>query len=475
MHDGPRRGGVRDGEARGGYVLVFTMLLLVLLAVMAFAWNRRAAMRLRRSAASQAASQRHFDQAGLLEKAAWRLSRNPCWRTGPTGVTEVCRGTAYVVTASDTALPGYTDAVTVSCAPAGAKTRLRAAFRCYLDTAAGTGKSDYSGDGGPAVQAELDKPVGVAADRAGNLYIADKDNHRIRKVSPAGLVSTVAGTGDSGYAGNGGPAVNAELHGPQGVAVDDAGNLYIADTENSWVRRVDAATGVITLYHGAVDVDKPDSGSDAPAMNKPRALFCAGAADVLYIADTENHRILSVTSNGTVRVVAGTGKSGDSGDGGLAVAAELDKPRGVFFSPAGDLYIADTDNHRVRKVDASGIITTVAGTGSGGYEGDGGPATAAKIDKPRGLAVDAAGNVLFVDEGKSSLRVVRHTDGVILAIAGNGSNGYDGDGLPAAGSRLRAPCGLALADVRGSRIVFIGDRDNHRVRALRWRLETSLY
>ena len=222
------------------------------------------------------------------------------------------------------------------------------------------------GDGGAATAAALMNPGGVAVDAAGTLYIADTDNNRIRKVTTAGVITTVAGNGLAGAGGDGGQAVFASLHSPHGVAVDAAGNLYIADTDNNRIRKVTPA-GIITT-------------------------------------------------------VAGTGISGHSGDGGPATAARLNYPVGVAVDAAGNLYIADTGNSRIRKVTPAGVITTLAGTGIGGYSGDGGPATAAQLKYPFGVAVDAAGNLYIADSGNNSIRKVTPA-GIITTVAGNGTAG----------------------------------------------------
>ena len=213
-----------------------------------------------------------------------------------------------------------------------------------ITTFAGTGVPGFSGDGGPAVQAQLNLPGDVAVDGAGNVYVADTNNHRIRKVDPSGTtatITTIAGTEESGFSGDGGAAVQAQLNLPHGVAVDGSGNVYIADTNNHRIRRVD--------------------------------------------------------SSGTTTTIAGTGVSGFSGDGGAAVQARLNSPHGVAVDGSGNVFIADTNNHRIRRVDSSGTITTIAGTGVSGFSGDGGPAVQAQLYLPHGVAVDGFGNVYIAD------------------------------------------------------------------------------
>jgi sugar lactone lactonase YvrE len=245
-----------------------------------------------------------------------------------------------------------------------------------LTLAAGNGAQGYSGDNGPATSAQLNSPYGVAVDSAGNLYIADSGNNRIRKVSN-GVISTVAGTGAQGYSGDNGPATSAQLNFPTGIALDSAGSLYIADYWNNRIRKV--SNGVITTVAG--NGTPGFSGDGGPAtsaeLSNPSGV-ALDAAGSLYIADTLNNRIRKV-SNGVISTVAGNGTSGFSGDFGLATSAELFCPGGVALDAAGSLYIADLFNNRIRKV-SNGVITTVAGDGNAGYSGDNGPATLAELN-----------------------------------------------------------------------------------------------
>jgi len=274
-----------------------------------------------------------------------------------------------------------------------------------ISTVAGSGGYDYSGDGGSALSAQLRSPSGVAVDDTGHVYIADKYNNRIRKVDTSGKISTIAGTGGNDYSGDNGPAVEAELSNPGGVAVDGNGNLYIADTGNSRIRKI-AADGTITTVAGVSDYGTY-SGDGGPAvdadLNGPSALAIDSAGN-LYIADTENSRIRKVDTNGIISTVAGSSGDGYSGDGTPAVNAQLNEPEGVAVDGSGNLYIADTDNNRIRKVSANGKIITIAGTGNGGYSGDDGSGMLAELNGPAGLAMDSSGTLYIADKYNYAVR-----------------------------------------------------------------------
>ena len=274
-----------------------------------------------------------------------------------------------------------------------------------IDTIAGGGEKGVGGDGVPAAGTFLDQPRGVAVDAAGNIYIAEWGRHRIRKIDTLGFIHTIAGTGESGFSGDGVPATSAMLAFPLGVAVDTAGNVYIADALNHRIRRIDIL-GVIETIAGSGDGVSEENftgdygGDSGPAtgalLARPDDIAVDDMGNV-YIADTFNHRIRKVDASGIIDTIAGTGEIGFDGDGGPATEAWLDEPRGVATDGAGNLYIADAGNNRIRKVDATGTITTIAGTGGIGVDGDGGPATSALLASPGGVALDAAGNVFIAD------------------------------------------------------------------------------
>jgi uncharacterized protein (TIGR03437 family) len=350
--------------------------------------------------------------------------------------------------------------------------RIRKVSNGVISTVAGIGPSNsdtggYSGDNGPAASAQLNDPTGVAVDSAGSLYIADWANNRIRKVSNDGVITTVAGNGTQGNGGDGGLATSAQLFYPSDVALDASGNLYIADTSNACIRKV--SNGVITTVAGGGGV-LGVLGDNGPAtsatFNGPEGV-AVDAAGNLYIADAEGNRVRMV-SNGVITTVAGVGpvgngNSGYSGDGGPAATAQVSVPTGVAVDSAGILYIADSYNNRIRAV-VNGVIRTVAGSGPagytyGGYSGDNGPAASAQLTYPRGAAVDSAGNVYFADSNNNRIR--RVSNGVITTVAGNGTAGFSGDNGPATSAELNAPYGVAL-DSAGN--LYIADHANYRVR-----------
>ncbi len=327
-----------------------------------------------------------------------------------------------------------------------------------INTVAGGGTSGL-GDGGPATQAQLNVPRGVAVDGSGNLYISDCYNHRIRKVDTSGIITTVAGNGILGYSGDGGPATEAQLCYPDGVAVDTAGNLYIADTSNDRIRKVDTSGIITTVAGNGIEGYSGDGGPATDAqLSIPRGL-AVDAQGSLYIADTSNSRIRKVDTNGIITTVAGNGTYGSSGDGGPAIEAQCRYPNSVAVDNEGNLYITDFRVWRVRKVDTSGIITTVAGNGAQGYSGDGGPATEAKIYKPTDVAVDASGNLYIAVSPYNHVRKV-NTSGIITTIAGGGTSGL-GDGGLATEAQLSFPDGVAV-DTAGN--LYIADTSNYRVR-----------
>ncbi|HXW16835.1 MAG TPA: choice-of-anchor D domain-containing protein [Candidatus Acidoferrales bacterium] len=333
-----------------------------------------------------------------------------------------------------------------------------------ISTVAGNGSPGYKGDGGIATSAELAIPEGVAVDSAGNIYIADTNNNVVRMVNAStGIISTFAGTGAVGYGGDGGLATSAQLNNPYGLAVDSAGNVYIADANNQRIRKVNASTGDISTVAG--NGTEGYSGDSGPATNAELYFPQGVAVDIagnLYIVDTYNNRIRKVNTSGMISTVAGNGTPGYSGDGDPATSAELDNPAAVAVDSAGNLYIADAVNERIREVNAgTGNINTVAGDGNFGYSGDGGPAIDAELYVPSGVAVDGADNLYIADFGNNRIREVNPSTGIITTVAGNGAKGYSGDGGPATSAELYFPNGVAV-DSAGN--LYIADSDNNVIR-----------
>ena len=333
-----------------------------------------------------------------------------------------------------------------------------------ITTLAGNGMPGFSGDGGTAGGARVNSPYGVALDNSGNVLIADSANHRIRRVDTmTGIITTVAGNGIAGFSGDGGPATNASLNDPRGVATDSAGTVYIADTGNCRIRQVDAMTGIITTVagNGAVGFSGDGGPATSASLNTPRGVTKDSAGNV-FIGDSYNNRVRRVDAmTGIITTVAGNGTEAFSGDGGPATSASLRTPWGVATDSAGTLYIADNWNHRIRRVDAtSGIITTAAGGGPG-FIGDGGPATSATLVFPEGVALDSAGTIFIGDAGNCRIRRVDAMTGTIMTVAGNGTGGFSGDGGPATSASLYLPSGVA---VDGSGNLFVADRVNNRIR-----------
>jgi DNA-binding beta-propeller fold protein YncE len=337
-----------------------------------------------------------------------------------------------------------------------------------ISTAVGTGQKGFAGDGGPARAALLNGPFDIGFDAAGNLYFSDTFNHRIRRVDAAtGVISTVAGSGEAGYSGDGGPAVAARLNEPYGIALDRAGNIYIADRHNHCVRRVDARSGVITTFAGnGASGFGGDGGPAAMAeMVEPNGLAFDPTERRLYIADVSDNRVRAVDlASGTIATVAGTSAAAHSGDGGPAVSAGVFGARAVKVAADGTLYILERQGSTLRAVDPrSGVITRVAGTGERAYGGDGGPALKAVFNAPKEMALDRDGNILIVDTENHRIRLIDRRTGTVSAIAGSGEKGGGGDGGPATAASLDRPHGAAMGP---DGAIYIGDTNNHRIRKL---------
>jgi len=321
-----------------------------------------------------------------------------------------------------------------------------------IHTVAGSNDTGYTGNGGPATAATLDMPFGVAINSSGNLFIADTYNGVIRKVNGAGIITTVAGGGLNSPA-DGGPATDAQLFYPIDVAADNAGNIYIAAPSN--IFKVSASGIISTVAGNGIWGYSGDGAAATAAMLSDPEGVTVDAAGNIYIADAPNNVIREVNSAGIISTVAGNGTAGFGGDGGSATHAMLDTPAKVAVDAAGNIYISDSRNMRLRKVNTAGVISTIAG---GGILGDGGPATAAQLAETWGITIDGSGNLFFTDGFR--IRKI-NSAGIITTVAGSLAEGFSGDGGPATVAELFGPAGIA-EDATGN--IFIADMGNHRIR-----------
>jgi hypothetical protein len=345
-----------------------------------------------------------------------------------------------------------------------------------ITTVAGNGTRGSSGDGAPAVNAELNTPTGVAEDLAGSLYVADTANNKVRKiVFPTAIhvdiISTIAGTGVPGYLGDGGQASSAQLRQPTEVAIDRHGDVFIADSGNNRVREINT-TGIISTFAGTGECQKNGNngnkkktiGNGGPASQAslcdPTGIALDHAGD-LFISDTGHDMVREVLNGGPIVAFAGTGKPGFKGDGGPAVDARLKSPTGLAIDALGDVYIADTDNDRVRVVKPNGTISTFVGGGQGGHGPSGDPPRHRVLNRPTGLGVDPSGDVFIADTGNNRIQEV-NTSLAVTTVAGTGRAGFSGDGGPATAAELNEPLGI-VAD--GSAVYFADSR-NQRVRGI---------
>jgi trimeric autotransporter adhesin len=337
-----------------------------------------------------------------------------------------------------------------------------------ITTIAGSGSTPgFYGDGGQATNALLDDPDGVVVDDSGNVYITDQYNQRIRKITATtGVINTIAGHTLAGFAGDGELDTAAKFDDPAGLALDDSGNLYIADVTNNRIRKITKATGIITTIAGddSTGYHKYDDGrpADSASLFGPSGVAVDDSGNV-YIADFGNSLIRKVNAQThNISTIAGVAYSpGYSGDNGLATAAKLSNPAGVALDDSGNIYISDNTNNRIRKITkATGIITTIAGNGKLGFSGDDSIADSAEIDYPFGLVVDGSGNVYFADEGNNRIREINKSTGIITTFAGGGTNGL-GDGGPPDSAGLSEPIAVAFD---GSGNLYIADQDHSRIR-----------
>ncbi|KAG2389232.1 hypothetical protein C9374_014632 [Naegleria lovaniensis] len=381
-----------------------------------------------------------------------------------------------------------------------------------ISTIAGTGTPGFSGDNIPATSAKIYNPTSVAVNSVGELFITDSNNNRIRKVSTSGIISTIAGTGISGFSGDNGPATSAQIFNPHSVAVNSIGEVFFADFNNRRIRKITTDGNIVTIAgnsnYGRIPIENMFvssftyvtalsdggmlfsdtanhivrrihadntvttvagnvlsgfAGDNGPAttarLNAPRGVAVNSAGEV-FIADFSNHRVRKVSTDGIISTIAGTGISGFSGDNGPATSAQLFNPYSVAMNSVGEVFVADSNNHRIRKVSTSGVISTIAGIGVAGFVGDNGPATSARLNSPRGVVVNSAGEVFIADYNNHRIRKVS-TDGIISTIAGTGIGGFSGDNGPATSAQLNYPTSVA---VNSAGELFIADYNNRRIR-----------
>lgn len=333
--------------------------------------------------------------------------------------------------------------------------------QAIITTIVGTGEAGFSGDGSSAKEARINAAEGLVFAEGDSFFFADTGNNRVRKVGPDGVVTTVAGTGEPGFSGDGGPATSAQLNNPSsGLALDEEGNLFVADFFNSRIRRI-ATDGTITTVAGGNSPELGDGGQATAATLTLPGGVAVDADGNLIIADHEGNRIRKVDEEGVITTIAGTGEAAFGGDGGPAVKARLNGLADVSIDAEGNIYVPDRDNQRIRKIDSGGIISTIAGTGERGFSGDGGPARSARLNSPLDVVFDSLGNIYVADTQNHRVRKI-DSRGIISTVAGS-QGGFSGDGGPAASASLISPAGLAF-DSAGN--LYIADTGNNRIRKL---------
>ncbi len=335
-----------------------------------------------------------------------------------------------------------------------------------ITTVAGTGTIGYTGDNGPAINAKLRQPSGVILDKKGNLYFADAGNSVIRKIDTSGIITTIAGTGSTGYNGDSILATDAKIYGPWSIAIDDTGNIFVADVGNNRIRKIDTFGFIFTVAGtGTPGYNEDGIAATAAELNNPSGIAIDTSGNI-YIADFVNNRIRMVNASGIITTIAGTGTAGFSGDNNPATSATLYHPYWIAIDKSINLFFTDEGNSRVRKFNPNtdGIITTIAGNATVGYTGDDVPATSTSLNAPSGVTLDKIGNLYIGDATNNRIRRV-DTAGIITTIAGNGTSGYGGDNGSPLAAELKIPVNVAIAP-NGN--IYIADADNNRIRLIRY-------
>ncbi|MCE3226791.1 MAG: hypothetical protein K0S32_1342 [Bacteroidetes bacterium] len=331
-----------------------------------------------------------------------------------------------------------------------------------ISTIAGNGLPSYSGDMALAINCEVHSPNDVEVDKLGNVYIADRNNSRIRKINTSGIITTIAGNGISGFSGDGGPAVSAVLGRPTGLALDTAGNIYFVDNDNNRIRKINTS-GIITTIAGDGTVGYSGDGGNALSakLNVGWGIGVDKAGNV-YWAEAGNHVIRKVTPAGIISTFVGNGIPGAFGDGGPAGSAQINNPYWVTVDRYDNIFISDMNNNKIRKVNTSGIISTFAGNnfGTAGFGGDGGPATSAFLKQPQDIAIDTLGNVYVCDGTNDRIRQI-DPNGIITTYAGNGTLGWSGDGWLATFANIGGRAGIGV-DLTGN--LYLAEAYTNRIR-----------
>ena len=459
-------------KSEKGMAYITVLVIIMILSALAISYSYMSGIEAKISYNKKDSDQAYYIAEAGLRKGIWRLLHDPDFKTNYNNVlfTENFGAGSYEykvtkatynpsVFVTSTGKVGNTNKVV--------KTHTYI-VTIKIVTIAGNGTA---GDTvGSPLSSKLKKPQSVAVDSAGNVYIADTDNHRIKKLiwdsgsQTYTSLANFAGTGAAGDTGAGGVATSAKWNTPKGVAVDSSGNVYIADSNSDRIKKVDTS-GIITFIAGTGA--SGNSGDNGPAtsakFNNPEGVAVTSSGEI-YVADTSNNRVRKFTEGGNISLFAGVGNNGYSGDGGAAISAKIDDPNSVAVDSSGNVYISDSLNDRIRKVAiGTNIITTVAGTGTAGYSGDSGAATSAMINVPKGIAITPAGNFFIGDSTNNRVRLVNGATGIITTYAGTGTAGNSVDNGAPASAQLRVPYGVAI-DSLGN--IYIADKDNHDIRKI---------